>query len=92
LFSYRDSCPRCRNLSQGFQWGLTNLIKSVLKDPVFESRIDIADDFSSIILTSGQIPCKTIDRDVLAQQERVPFLGKDGAASSRHKLVLVSLR
>lgn len=88
ISSYRDCCWRCRNLIQGFQWGLEDLIKHHDKG---RGLITLLDDFSSVAITMGNIAPDSADVD-WAPPMRVDqdvILHVEGRQNSKHKLTCV---
>jgi len=58
--SYYDCCWKCRNLIQGFQWGLKELLEHLIEAKKLNKNIKISDDFSTIAITVGQTRCKNM--------------------------------
>ncbi|MBA4118989.1 MAG: hypothetical protein C0514_08885 [Candidatus Puniceispirillum sp.] len=91
--TYRDPCWRCRNLLQGWQWGLENaLTVATYKQDL---PITVAQDMPTLVYGFGEI--KPDSRDFfpprMSQEETVlSTASKSDYASKTHKLRLVAMR
>ncbi|MBA4119036.1 MAG: hypothetical protein C0514_09130, partial [Candidatus Puniceispirillum sp.] len=91
--TYRDPCWRCRNLLQGWQWGLENALTVVVQERALP--VTVARDLPTLVYGFGEIkpnshdfcpPQVTSEETVLAPATRHQDPG------NTHKLRLVSMR
>lgn len=79
IASYYDSCSRCQQLSQGFQWNLASILSKNA-----QGRYEVSDCFGSLVISSGQtaprfaedIPISKVSPDpVILKPGRHTFVG-----------------
>jgi len=91
--TYRDPCWRCRNLLQGWQWGLENALTVAIQDQALP--ITVAPNLPTIVYGFGEI--KPDSRDffpppMIQKKTVLSTAGESDYASNTHKLRLVSMR
>ena len=79
IASYYDSCSRCQQLSQGFQWNLASILSKNS-----QGRYKVSDSFGSLVISSGQtapgfvedVPSSKVSSDlVILKPGRHTFVG-----------------
>ena len=87
--SYHDPCWRCRNLFQGWQWGLRDTITH-WKD-AYHLPITLSPDFSTIVFGFGEVAPQSVDFFPPRASVQTT-LGTSNVDAKRHKLTIVSLK
>ncbi|MCA0369860.1 MAG: hypothetical protein LCH26_01995 [Proteobacteria bacterium] len=91
--TYRDPCWRCRNLLQGWQWGIENALTVAVQDQALP--MTVAQSLPTIVYGFGEIEPESGDffPPRMRQEETVlSTAGKADYPGSTHKLRLVSMR
>ena len=88
--SYHDVCWRCRNLFQGWQWGLDDTITH-WKD-AYHLPITLSPDFSTIVFGFGEVAPQAHNFFPSKPSTQMTILGTSKTQpKERHKLKIVSL-
>ncbi|MCA0371070.1 MAG: hypothetical protein LCH26_08210 [Proteobacteria bacterium] len=91
--TYRDPCWRCRNLLQGWQWGLENALSVAVQDQALP--ITVSPNLPTVVFGFGEIEPDSRDffPPRMSQEETVLSpAGESDYASNTHKLRLVAMR
>jgi len=91
--TYRDPCWRCRNLLQGWQWGLENALTVAAQENALP--ITVARDLPTLVYGFGEIKPDSHDffpPHVTNEETVLTSATKQQDPGSTHKLRLVSMR
>jgi hypothetical protein len=87
--SYHESCWRCRNLIQGFQWSLEGLINHIASAYPEKPMISFAPDFATVVIVSGQTKANSLDNLQAKESNEIVKLESNQDLKSKHKFVSV---
>lgn len=91
LNSYRDVCWRCRNLVQGWQWGLEDSIMYWAKEMKIADLITLSPNFGTAALTFGEIPAGRNHNSFIRYDKSIVSLGKGARARDQHQFTATQL-
>ncbi|MGN6671618.1 MAG: hypothetical protein ACTHJ4_08795 [Candidatus Nucleicultricaceae bacterium] len=91
LNSYRDVCWRCRNLVQGWQWGLEDSIMHWAKEMKITDLITLSPNFGTAALTFGEIAAGRNHNSFIRYDRSIVVLGKGARERDQHQFTATQL-
>lgn len=88
--SYHHLCWRCRNLVQGWQWGLGDTITHWKNS--YQLPVTLSGDFSTIVFGFGEVSPQSHEFYPPRPTKKATVLGTSDIDAKRHKLKIVSVK